>query len=218
MVLEKLIEHENDTCDEEDDVCDISKAVVRRHHQKNKKEKKKISEFGMFLQRQLNQMQRQRQLQAKFDFANEQLNDSADTGTSNILAQLREELTDKEESRLGGLSSIQMSIAQLAAADSTDDQLGFNPKLGSMGRHASILKFNAARERILSDFQASDIENCWSNVEQSVRKFGGKLKFRGLDPTQTQGEETIGGITNFEEETTDLNEEFGNMFVAMLNN
>ena len=58
MVLEKLIEHENDTCDEEDDVSDTSKAVVRRHHQKNKKEKKKIAEFGMFLQRQLNQMQR----------------------------------------------------------------------------------------------------------------------------------------------------------------
>ena len=70
----------------------------------------------------------------------------------------------------------------------------------------------------MSDFQASDFEIYQSNAEQQVRKFGGKLKFRGFDPTTTQGEETIGVITNFEEETTDLNEEFGNMFVALLNN
>lgn len=79
------------------------------------------------------------------------------------------------------------------------------------------MRMNVARERLLSDAQGqevSDLENYRSNGEQSVRIFGRKFKFRAEGAT-TQGEETIGVITNCEEETTDFDQE---LVRALMNN
>ena len=46
-----------------------------------------------------------------------------------------------------------MSIAHLAAASADSmDEFTSNQKLGKIHKHPSFLKFNMARERILSDF------------------------------------------------------------------
>lgn len=71
----------------------------------------------------MNHLQRLRHRYAKYEIDcpnGQKLDESAETGTSNILAALREEFTDKEESRVGGPSAL-IGFAHLAAADSTDE-------------------------------------------------------------------------------------------------
>ena len=100
------------------------------------------------------------------------------------MAGLREEFTDKEESRVGGASGLQTNLAHLAAADLTDESSA--QQKFKMRKASSIWKLNSVhknigRERLLSDFighEISDLENYQSNVEPSVKIIGAKFKFR----------------------------------------
>lgn len=161
-----------------------SSKIVKKHHQKNRKEKRKTEE-NMFILRHLNHLKRLRQQHAQFDIDylnNERINDSAETGTSNILAGLREDLTDKDESRVGGISGLQSNIAHLAPADLTDENYSSAQQKFKMRKPSSILKLSGARrDRLPSDIlvpDISDMENYQSNADQSVRIFGAKFKLR----------------------------------------
>lgn len=59
MVLEKIIQSENDTCTDDDDVSDSGSKFIMKT-QKAKKEKKKLNEFDLFRVRQLNQDRRRK--------------------------------------------------------------------------------------------------------------------------------------------------------------
>ena len=126
LILEKIIHSENDTCTEDDNYSNLSRII--RKAQKMKKEKKKLNEVDWIKVRQLNQVIRRRLEHAKYDveLQRKMMNDSAETGTSNILDAIRDELTtdnDQGRSVCMNLGGVQLSgIAQLAADDLTVDE------------------------------------------------------------------------------------------------
>lgn len=88
------------------------------------------------------------------------------------MAGLREDLTDKDESRVGGVGGIQANIAHLAAltpAELTDENQSTAQQKFKMRKPSSILKLSGARrDRLPSDFpvqEISDLEAYQSNVD-----------------------------------------------------
>ena len=98
QILEKIIqiESENDTCSDiiDDDIIESNNIAVKKPTKK-KKEKKKQSEIDWLKSRQTNHIYCRRWEIIKYDQDLKQhfLNESAETGTSNILDAIRDELT-----------------------------------------------------------------------------------------------------------------------------
>ena len=211
QILEKIITcvSENDTCtDDDEDDSNISRLI--RRNTKTKKEKKKMNEVDWIKVRQLNQIIRRRLEHAKYELElqNKIVNESHETGTSNILDAIRDELTtdnDQGGVRGGGLSSqLAASLAGIGADDLTADEQQARNKFFQRAQLQKLTR-NYSRNRLMSGEisfnEISDLEGNFSNTE-NIRRFGGL--FRGID---TQGEETQ-GIDTFDE-LTDLDNEIG---------
>lgn len=185
QVLEKIIQQENDTCTEdEDDVSDASRVVKKT--QKVKKEKKKFNEIDWIKVRQVNQDLRRKLEHDKYAIeVPKMMDDSVETGTSNILDALRDELTtDNDQCKIDGVQLAKQNFLQRMQLMKLNRKIGLN--------------------KVSSDVslqEISDLDGNWSNAEQ-VFKIGGNWVFKGMD---TQGEETIGIIT--QDEQTDFDNE-----------
>lgn len=106
LVLEKIIQQENDTCTEDDDDVSDSSRIIKKT-QKVKKEKKKFNEIDWVKVRQVNQNLRRKLEHDKYAIeVPKQIDESLETGTSNILDALRDELTtDNDQGKIDGFQA-----------------------------------------------------------------------------------------------------------------